>query len=484
MAYDPTLLASIGDSQYTPADDMAKAATLKDMLDRNQLSSLQLNSAKADAADSAKVKDILKGSDYTTPEGLSRTAAAVNRVSPKAAMDLLKTGQQYQSGQIQNQLDQWSLLEKRQDSIVGVLDSVVSQARTMKNNGATDFDVNAYIQQQMPTAIQQLRAPGPDGKPILPDDQLQMLTAKPHSLQDLEGYEAKSKAGAAAIKQRLEQYKADTQARGASAREASETEKERHDRSIEDRDARRDEQKRKEATEGILSDESAQLAVDRILNGEPARDVLANFGRGKQGGNNITKVQNLLAQSARERGLDAAEITARNIEMKGLAKEQQTEAAIAGKITYAEKEIQKIGPKVLELSDKVPRGSFVPWNRLRNYGEGQLGSPELKQLKAYLTTLTNSYDVLGGRGGTDVDKRAHNRELLDAADSPQALKAAVEAIVSEAKLSHEAASESMDVDRDRMRRGGASPSPQAPGHALAPGATYQHPSGATVQILP
>jgi hypothetical protein len=336
----------------------------------------------------------------------------------------------------------------------------------------------------MPTAIQQLRAPGPDGRPILPDDQLQMLTDKPHSLQDLEGYEAKSKAGAAAIKQRLEQYKADTQARGASAREASETEKERHDRSIEDRDARRDEQKRKEATEGILSDESAQLAVDRILNGEPARDVLANFGRGKQGGNNITKVQNLLAQSARERGLDAAEITARNIEMKGLAKEQQTEAAIAGKITYAEKEIQKIGPKVLELSDKVPRGSFVPWNRLRNYGEGQLGSPELKQLKAYLTTLTNSYDVLGGRGGTDVDKRAHNRELLDAADSPQALKAAVEAIVSEAKLSHEAASESMDVDRDRMRRGGASPSPQAPGHALAPGATYQHPSGATVQILP
>src|SRR3974377_400967 len=122
------------------------------------------------------------------------------------------------------------------------------------------------------------------------------------------------------------------------------------------------------------------------------------------------------------------------VESKGLVKEQQVEAGIAGRISYAEKEIQQIGPKVIEIANKLGRGQFVPWNKLRNIAAKNISDPTRKQLKADLTTLTNSYDVLGGRGGTDVEKRAHNRELLDAADSPEALKAAVDAIPQEAAL--------------------------------------------------
>jgi hypothetical protein len=239
---------------------------------------------------------------------------------------------------------------------------------------------------------------------------------------------------------------------GESRAEAREDRQEADERRKESKEADR----KKENEQGVISDESAQLAVDRLLNGENARDVLANFGRGKQGPGNIAKVQNLLAQTAKDRGIDAKEITARNVELTGLKKQEQIEAGIAGKISYAEKEIQQIGPAVLAASEKVPRGQFVPWNKLRNMTAAQISDPNLKQLKAYLNTLTNSYDVLGGRGGTDVEKRAHNRELLDAADSPQALKAAVDAIVQEAKLSHEAASESMSVDRSALGGGGKS----------------------------
>jgi hypothetical protein len=241
-----------------------------------------------------------------------------------------------------------------------------------------------------------------------------------------------------------------------------EEELERRDRATEDLGNRREslaeqkeEQRKKEATEGAISDESTNLAVDRMLNGEKAQDVLANFGRGKQGAANITKVQNRFAEVAKERNISAGEISSRMIEMKGLVKEEQTEAGIAGKIRYAESEIKRIGPKVLEISDKVPRGQFVPWNKLKNYSKEQLSNQNLKQLKAYLTTLSNSYDVLGGRGGTDVEKRAHNRELLNSADGPEALKAAVDAIVQEGAMSGEAATESETVDRSRFSRGKA-----------------------------
>jgi|SRR5579871_214019 len=448
MPIDPNSIGAIGENAVEPVvQGLERGAKLADMMDRTALNNLQLGQEIKSAKESKAVNEILKKSDYSTPQGLAKTAAEVNRVSPRAAMDLLKSGQAYQTGEIQRQLDLYTLAEKRSDLVVSAIDPIVAQARQMKNSGASDLEVNAYIQKELTGAVTNLRQMQlADGKPALPDEMLRTVSQTKPTLATLEGWESHTKQGNAAIKQRLEQFKADTQARRAE-----------QDERRTDLAERKQSQAEAERKEGIISDDSAQLAVDRILNGEQARDVLANFGRGKQGAQNITKVQNLLADTARERGINAQEVSARMVEFKGLVKEQQTEASIAGKISYAEKEIQQIGPKVLEAANKVGRGQFVPWNKLRNLAASQVSDPNLKQLKAYLTTLTNSYDVLGGRGGTDVEKRAHNRELLDAADSPEALKAAVDAIAQEAALSHTAARESMTVERENL---GGPPKPQ------------------------
>ena len=447
MAFDPSVIGSIGDSMPDFAGSKARGFQLKDMLDQQQLSQLKLAGAKQSQTDEATARGILSKSDISTDKGIAEASEKLNRAGLiDKAMGLRKYGQQVASGELDQQIQQLTLHGAAQDAIVGLIDPIVAQADAMKQaknpNGTpkfTDAAINAWIQGQIPMALDGLKSSDlPEPVKNMALKAAAQVTAKSGSItyDQARAYEAQSKTGREQITSRLNELRATTTA-------AQETERERHDRATEDAATKRDARKQAVDEAGNITDDATDMAAQRLLNGEKASDVLSNFGRGKQGPQNIAKVQNKFAQLAKEQGMSPQDITNRRIEMTGELKEEQTAAAISGKIRYAENEIKRIAPKVLELSAQVPRGSFVPWNQLKLYGEAKLGDPKLKQLKAYLNTLVNSYDVLGGRGGTDVDKRAHNRELLDAADSPQALKAAVEAIQQEAELSGEAADESL-----------------------------------------
>lgn len=471
MAFDPSVISSIGDSQYTPVEDMAKAATLKDMTDRNQLQSLQLGEKKAEAADSAKVKSILQQSDYSTPQGLAKTASAVNRVSPKASMDLLKQGQQYQSGQIQNQLDQYTLLEHRQDAIVGTLDSVIAEARQLKNNGGSDLDVNALIAQRMPQALQTLRQPGPDGKPLLPDDQLKQVSSQPFTLSTLEGWEGKSKQGQAAIKQRLEQFKADTQAkaqntrdRGEDTKEAAEREHERHDRVAE--------LVTQNKAKGF-DDQQSQLLASLA-------DANVSLPAGLRSQAQISSTLDGLIKKHPDLTPDqiAEGIKSGKLKMAAEIKGAQTAGAQIGKVALAANELDTFGDQTIDASKGVPRGKFVPYNALRNKADSEISDPALLRFKTKMQALENAYNQLAARSGTDVDKRAHIHELFNTANSDAAVQTLVKSLKEEAVGARDAA------DRTIAETSGAGiPGTAAHGQDLKPGAKYEHPSGATVEIL-
>jgi hypothetical protein len=198
-----------------------------------------------------------------------------------------------------------------------------------------------------------------------------------------------------------------------------------------------------------MSPEAIDLAAQRLHNGEKSSEVLSNFGRGKQGAANISAVQNRLAQLSLGQEDDpkvkeaAADLADQKQVLAAQNKERQVEGGIAGKIRYAEEEISRIAPKVLEASTKIPRGEFVPWNELKQKALTASSDPNLKQLKAYMTTLSNAYDVLAARGGTDTEKRKENRKMFDTADSQEALKAAIDAVTTEATISGEAADASI-----------------------------------------
>jgi hypothetical protein len=500
MAFDPSVISSIGDAGGDPVDSIGKAVGIADALDRTQLNKLHLGQEQRAEKEDQQVKAILQQSDYSTPEGLAKTASAVNKVSPRSAMDLMKTGQQYQSGQVAAQLDQLSLLEKRQDLIVGAIDPIVAQAREMKAKGASDLDVKAFITQQMPQAIQGLRGMQlPDGKPALPDDQLKMVTGIQggYTLATLEGWEAKSKQGAAAIKSRLEQMKADTAGKAQQTREAAETEKEKHDRATEDTAARH----------AAIAEQKSKGFDDRqseLLAALADRNVSLPAGLRSQ--QQIAATINGLFAKHPELTADqiADGIKSGKLKLAAETKGAQTAGTQIGKVALASNELDTFGDQTLQASQDIPRGNFVPWNQLKNMANSKISDPKLLRFKAKMQALENAYNQLAARSGTDVDKRAHIHELFNIANGPEAVSTLVRSLKEEASGARDAADRTIAETSETAIPGasgqaspGAAPSPgaasPAPGggaapagptaQSLQPGQKYRHSSGATVEII-
>jgi|HubBroStandDraft_1064217.scaffolds.fasta_scaffold03530_5 hypothetical protein len=496
--FDPSIISEIPDYAGDPTGSMEKGIGIADALDRTQLNKLHLGQEQRAEKEDQQVQAILKQSDYTTPEGLAKTAAAVNKVSPNAAMGLLKTGQQYQSGQVAAQLDQLSLLEKRQDLIVSAIDPIVAQARDMKNKGASDLDIKAFITQQMPQAVQGLRGMTlPDGKPALPDDQLKMVTSIPggYTLQTLEGWEAKSKQGAAAIKSRLEQFKADTAGKAQATREASESEKERHDRETEAHATRQE----------AIAAHKAQGFDDRqseLLAALADRNVSLPAGLRSQAQIAAT-INGLFAKHPDQTADEIADgIKSGKLKLTAETKGAQTAGTQIGKVALASNELDTFGDQTLQASQDIPRGNFVPWQQLKNMANSKISDPKLLRFKAKMQALENAYNQLAARSGTDVDKRQHIHELFNIANGPEAVATLVRSLKEEASGARDAADRTIAETSGTSipgaggtppsgaapQPGAASPAPgggAAPGgpQKLQPGQTYKHASGATVEIL-
>lgn len=127
------------------------------------------------------------------------------------------------------------------------------------------------------------------------------------------------------------------------------------------------------------------------------------------------------------------------IDYKATSKATQTAAGIVGKVEVANKELEAFVPIAKDANASVDRSKFVPWNKLEQLGKKNISDPDLKRLYVATQTILNAYDMLASRGGTDQDKRAHNREILSSADSPEAYDAALDMIVQEGQAAGSAA---------------------------------------------
>ena len=450
MAFDPSVISSIPDNTGNPVRAVEQGLQLKDMVNQEHLQALQTGATEREAKDNAQVQQILKDSDYSTPQGLAATVAKVNKVSPAAAMNLMKYGQSYQSGQVKAQIDQLTLAGKRQDLIVSAIDPIVAQARQMKNQGASDLDVRAFITQQMPNAIRQLRGQQlPDGKPALPDDQLQMVLNAPggYTLATLESWEGKSKSGQAAIANRIKQLQADTA-------QSREQESVRHDK----------------AMEGL----SAQKAAASQIGG-PAGDLLAALadkGVSLPAGFRSQQSQKALLSGLIRRHPDmtadqiADGIVSGKLKFTAETKGASVAGTQIGKVALATNELDTFGDQVLAASKDLSRAPVgLTLRGLLQMGEKQASSTGLLTLKLKLQALENAYDQLAARGGTDADKRAHIASLFDARLTDAGIQALVTGVKQEAEGARAAA------DRTIAETSGAAIPGTGPAGGAAPSGT-------------
>lgn len=184
-------------------------------------------------------------------------------------------------------------------------------------------------------------------------------------------------------------------------------------------------------TSGGLTDEAKDFMAERLLMGDKPSNVLGNIGRGTQGAVDLRDVQNRVAQKAKLRGIDATGII-QNMQSTNAEGRTLTElGAREGKIAPRVQEAQNFAQIAKQASAAVPRGSFLPWNKLSQMTDTQLGDPKLARLKAATVSLVNAYAAAVGGGVPTVHGQETAESMLSTAQSPEAYNAVVDQLVLE-----------------------------------------------------
>jgi hypothetical protein len=187
------------------------------------------------------------------------------------------------------------------------------------------------------------------------------------------------------------------------------------------------------AKSGALTDDTKQFMAERLLNGEKASAVLGNLGRGAQGAADLRDVQNLLPTLAKQKGIGAGQLA--NI-MQNTAADARTLTELGareGKIAPRVQEAINFGEVAKTASADVPRGTFVPWNRLSQMTDASMSDPKLAKLKAATNSLINAYAAAVGGGSPTVHDKEAAEHMLSTAQSPEAYNAVVDQLILESQ---------------------------------------------------
>jgi hypothetical protein len=209
-----------------------------------------------------------------------------------------------------------------------------------------------------------------------------------------------------------------------------------------------------------MDPDTVDFLAGRVLAGD--NSGLVGLGRGAQGAENIGAVQARVAQLAHERGIDATGMLRNMAHAAGMKAGARTLEQYNAKMGPLEKRVESAANYAADLSDKIPRGSVVPWNQLTQGIQKNLSDPNLRDLNVRINTLVNEYAAaVGGGNGTDAT-RAHAREMLSMADSPETFRRIVNSMVREVQFSHQAARDALGEMYNPAGEGGApSPAPTA-----------------------
>lgn len=244
---------------------------------------------------------------------------------------------------------------------------------------------------------------------------------------------------------------------------------------------------------GVISDEAMKFMVTQYLT-TGDKSVLTNIGRGGQSARNVARFRNMIPEVAQSLGMKPEDVSAKTADFAAYQAATRAAAVRGAQIGVAATELTQFAGPALAASERVPRGQWVPINKLQQNVKRMESDPDLREFSNRNAGLITAYAQVISRTGVPT-VRAQNRaeDLLNTAESPEAYQRAVDTLINEADLAEKAP----DIVRERLRGkfigggGGAATSAPAPpngpvhvqtpgeAEALAPGTKYVTPDGQT-----
>jgi hypothetical protein len=465
-AFDPSVISQIPDMAPNPIKATQDAYSLYDTKNRVQMNALTLQQAKEEEADKQATKKILQGSDISTDKGVNEAAEKIAKVAPDQAMKFKKEMTAQKNVDLDNQMKQLQVMEQQTIPMINSLDSVISGLQPMRQlyekGQITKAELDAATQNRAMQASNQLMQNNPEVAPFVQ----KFLQNKGNLTYDgLLSVENSTKQGREMAKARLAEMK-EAANELKSERQSAQTDRrlDIQEKAMESLVKRRDvENKNDEA--GHITPETAKFMAGQYIAGD--KSVLSGMGRTK---GDMAMARNAITELANEpkwgpnhdRPMTPAELAGKLAQFQADQAELRKISNISGAVEYASSELTRFIPLALKASDAVPRGEFVPFNKLLQMGAKNISDPNLKRLYVNTQGIMNAYDVLAARsGGSDAHKRAINREQLATADSPAAYKAALDAMKQELDVAAQAGSAAQKSITDRIA-GNSSDAPEAP----------------------
>jgi hypothetical protein len=213
---------------------------------------------------------------------------------------------------------------------------------------------------------------------------------------------------------------------------------------------------------GYLSDAAAMDLATQYNLGD--KSVLTGLGTRDIGNKNRAKVLEFAQKLRGETGTSAEDLFNRRVEYGGKVAAERVGATQERKMETAAKELESFIPAARGVIERLPRTSFLPWNRLvQAYQENTL-NPDQAELHARTQAIINAYAAIIGRGSNvvTVSAQQHAESLLNTAGNAESYNRVLDTLAQEAELAVKAPGQAREENRLRASGGGGAPSGNAP----------------------
>jgi len=195
-----------------------------------------------------------------------------------------------------------------------------------------------------------------------------------------------------------------------------------------------------------LSPEDLDFMARQALSGDTS--VFAGLGYGQTGAANRVALRSAMTKIAKDQGISGPDIAAINAQYFGTRAGERALGTRSANIDMAVSEANQLVPLALDASAKVNRTNYPSLNTVLIAAAKGTGDPNVVKLGVATNSLINTYArAINPSGVPTVSDKEHARELLENAWS----KGQYSAAVSQLKLEMDAAAQSPDIVRERLR---------------------------------